>query len=147
MTGISKFLMLLVGKPRAMRQDATGAAGAALQELFGPSMHVKMSCDAREVMKPSSPKDFKVRPWSPPGHGFAQHLWGAGVVACEWWIPGYNSKQNVFHGGYTVGRLLLPWGPVRPPSTRDHQPPTCKVSGLSRVLPAVRRGRVFSMPS
>ena len=31
------------------------------QDLLGPSMHVKMGCDARDVLKPSQPKDSKAR--------------------------------------------------------------------------------------
>ena len=31
------------------------------QELFGPSMHVKVGCDAREVLRPSDPKETKAR--------------------------------------------------------------------------------------
>jgi len=30
------------------------------EDLLGPSMHVKMGCDARDVLKPSQPKDSKV---------------------------------------------------------------------------------------
>lgn len=30
------------------------------EELFGPSMHVKVGCDAREVLRPSDPKETKV---------------------------------------------------------------------------------------
>lgn len=30
------------------------------EELFGPSMHVKVGCDARDVLKPSDPKETKV---------------------------------------------------------------------------------------
>lgn len=30
------------------------------EELFGPSMHVKVGCDARDVLRPSDPKETKV---------------------------------------------------------------------------------------
>ena len=29
------------------------------QDLFGPSMHVKVGCDARDVLRPSDPKETK----------------------------------------------------------------------------------------
>ena len=54
-------LYLCIHPARSMDTQRFGESTVNRQELFGPSMHVKVGCDAREVLRPSDPKETKAR--------------------------------------------------------------------------------------